>query len=49
MSTVQKYLLFAFILILAYLAFVHSGGAAQVLNAAGSSQSNVIAAFQGRG
>ena len=49
MSTVQKYLLFAFVLILAYLAFVHSGGAAQVLNASASAQSNVIKAFQGRG
>ena len=49
MTTLQKYLLYGFILILAYLAFVHSGGAAQVLNALGSSQSNVIKAFQGNG
>ena len=49
MSTLQKYLLFAFLMILAYLAFVHSSGAAQVLNSLGSSQSNVIKAFQGNG
>ncbi len=49
MSTVQKYLLYAFILILAYLALVHSGGAAQLLNSSASAQSNVIKAFQGNG
>lgn len=44
----QKFLLFGFILILAYLLFVHSGGAAQVLGATSSLGTHTITAFQGR-